>query len=445
MCQETGVPAFLCQESNDRRLELQERRTLRCSFLGEPTSMSEKPRRKRPITPRKMERKLTRAYKKAPGPSSLAALAEHYLRYQKFDRARKLVEEGLLKYPESHKLRLLEQRIKRTDLYEEFLKAGQEITENPNPDAYANLAALYRTVGDIDKSLETCAAGLAKFPNSVRIYLNVAELRISRYARDYMPRDAVIALANLEKAVSLDDTDYAAAILLSEFYMAVGAAESAIHALKKLLVSHPEDEHAQEMLDKALEMSRRDEPVEDLVRDISQKRRMAVEAGLLCYLEKCVRGVQDGKVRRRIDAEKTSKALTPALEDTGARAMVVLNPDGSLAAEARQEGDPINTEALALATREIHDNTNDYALRMDLGSFESGEIEGPFGHILVNSVEGWLISGITSARPSNRERMRKRMQEVAEDCLLTAPVIDEAQEEEEEKPDADTAQPDQGA
>lgn len=400
--------------------------------------MSEKPRKERPVRPRKMEKALSAAYRKTPGPSTLAALMEHCLRYNNFGRARKLLDEGLEKYPDSRKMRVLEQRMKRTDFYGEFLKANREITDEPNPDSYARLAMLYRAVGDADKALETCAAGLAAFPDSVRLYLNVAELRLHRYARDFMPKDAFIALANLEKAVSLDDTDYAATILLAEFYMAIGAADSAINTLKKMLVSHPEDEHAQKLLESALEMSRTSEPMEDLLKEVSESRRMAVGPDILRYLEKCMQAGQGETARRTIDTEKMNEALALAVETTGARAMAILNPEGAVAASARQEGDPIDAEALAAAAAEIHDNTNDYALRMDLGSFENGEIEGPFGHLLVNSVQGWMVAGLTAPKPSNRERMRKRMQEVAEDCILTAPA-------EESGPPAEDTQPEQGA
>ena len=405
--------------------------------------MSEKRKREQVIKPRKMEKALTRAYSKTPEPSSLAALAEHYLRCEKYGKARKLIEEGLRKYPESQKIRALEQRIKRTDLYGEFLKTHRDITENPNPDAYSRLAMLYRRVGDVDKALGTCAAGLTEFADSVRLYLNVAELRLQRYARNFMPKDAIIALANLEKAVSLDETDYAATILLAEFYMAIGAAESAINTLKTLLVSQPEDEHAQQLLDKALEMPHSEEPVEDLLRDVSARKSMAVDTGLLRYFEKCTHASRSEPPRRNVDQDNMREALTLAVESTGARAMAILDPEGGVVATARTEDDPIETETFAVACKEIRDNTHDCALRMDLGGFETGEIEGPFGYMLVNSVEGWLIGGLTSARPSNRERMRKHLREVAEDCILTAPTVEKS--EEPEAPDAHDAASDQGA
>jgi tetratricopeptide (TPR) repeat protein len=383
--------------------------------------MPDNAKQEKPINPRKMEKILQKACKVTPGPSSFEALAEHYLRQYKFDKAREVVEDGLRRYPESQKLRLLEQRIKRTDLYGDFLQASQDVSGNPTPDAYANLAALYRVVGDIDKALETCATGLAAFPDSVRLYLNVAELRIRRFAKNFMPKDAVIALANLEKAVSLNENDYAVTILLAEFYLAIGASEAAVGILKKILVTSPSDEHAQKLLETALDISRKEEPMEDLVREVSRARHMAVSPEILHYVDKCTHDGERPQVERRVDAEKMGGILTEALGSTGARAMLVLNPQGEIAAAARNEEDPVEIGAFAEAARDIHRNTNDYTLRMDLGSFQNGEIEGPFGHLLVNNVEGWLIAGITPETPSGRERMRKRMLEVAEDCILTAP------------------------
>ena len=406
--------------------------------------MSEKRKKEQVIKPRKVGKTLTRAYRKTPEPSSLAALAEHYLRCEKYGKARKIIEEGLEKYPESQKIRALEQRIKRTDLYWEFLKAHRDITENPNPDAYSRLATLYRIVGDVDKALGACAAGLTEFTDSVRLYLNVAELRLQRYTRNFMPKDAIIALANLEKAVLLDETDYAATILLAEFYMAIGAAESAINTLKTLLVSQPEDEHAQQLLDKALEMPHSEEPVEDLLRNVSARKSMAVDTGLLRYFVKCTHAGRSDPPQRNVDRDNMREALTLAVESTGAQAMTILDPEGSVVATALIEDDPIETETFAVACKEIHDNANDCALRMDLGGFETGEIEGPFGYMLVNSVEGWLVGGLTSARPSNKERMRKHLREVAEDCILTAPTVEKS-EEPEEPPDADNDASDQGA
>jgi len=406
--------------------------------------MSEKRKKEQVIKPRKVGKTLTRAYRKTPEPSSLAALAEHYLRCEKYGKARKIIEEGLEKYPESQKIRALEQRIKRTDLYWEFLKAHRDITENPNPDAYSRLATLYRIVGDVDKALGACAAGLTEFTDSVRLYLNVAELRLQRYTRNFMPKDAIIALANLEKAVLLDETDYAATILLAEFYMAIGAAESAINTLKTLLVSQPEDEHAQQLLDKALEMPHSEEPVEDLLRNVSARKSMAVDTGLLRYFVKCTHVGRSDPPQRNVDRDNMREALTLAVESTGAQAMTILDPEGSVVATTLIEHDPIETETFAVACKEIHDNANDCALRMDLGGFETGEIEGPFGYMLVNSVEGWLVGGLTSARPSNKERMSKYLREVAEDCILTAPTVEKS-EEPEEPPDADDDASDQGA
>jgi tetratricopeptide (TPR) repeat protein len=401
--------------------------------------MLENARRERPANTRRMEKMLVRACKKTPGPSSCEALAEHYLRGHKFDKARRAVEDGLRKYPESQKLRLLDQRIKRTDLYADFVKASQEISLNPSPDAYANLSALYRAVNDIDKALDTCAAGLAAFPTSVRLYLNVAELRLRRFAKNFMPKDAVMALANLEKAVSLDENNYAASILLAEFYLAIGATDQAAGILKKILISNPADEHAQKLLESALEVSARGEPVEDLLREVSESKQMKAKPELLCYLEKCTRS-ESPAPPRNVDPEKMKQLLAEALPATGARAMVILDHGGEIAAAARLEGDPISIDAFAEAAKDIVLNTNDYALRMDLGGFENGEIEGPFGHLLVNSIEGWLIAGITRAKPSNREKMRKTMLEAAEDCILTAPIA--VGETDERGADTD---PDRGA
>jgi len=379
--------------------------------------------RNKAVNTRRLEKMLVRACKETPGPTSVETLAEHYLHCYRFDKAREVLDEGLHKYPQSQRLRLLEQRIKRTDLYGDFLKASQDISASPSPDAYASLAALYRVVGDIDKALETCAAGLAVFPNSVRLYLNVAELRIRRFAKNFMPKDAVLALANLEKAASLNENDYAVSILLAEFYLAIGASEPAIGILKKILVSNPSDEHAQKLLEAALEISQKDEPVEDLVRDVAHSRRMAVNPAILRYIEKCTHDGERLPVERSVDTDRMREMLAAALNATDALAMAVLDPKGAIAAAAQREDYPIDIDAFAVAAREIHHNTNDYTLRMDLGSFQSGEIEGPFGHFLVNNVEGWLIGGITPATPSNRERMRKRMLAVAEDCILAAPQI----------------------
>jgi tetratricopeptide (TPR) repeat protein len=400
--------------------------------------MLDNAKREKPVKTRKLEKALLKACKSAPGPSAVEALAEHYLRCYKFDKAREAVEDGLLRYPESQKLRLLERRIKRTDLYGDFLKANNEITANPSPDAHANLAALYRAVGDIDKALDACARGLAAYADSVRLYLNVAELRIRRFAKNFMPKDAVIALANLEKAVSLNENDYAVSILLAEFYLAIGASEAAIGILKKILVTSPADEHAQKLLENALETTHKDEPVEDLVREVSAARRLAVNPEMLKYLEKCTRENERPAAERNVDLEQMKGALAEALRSTDGRAMVILDPKGAIAAAAAREDAPLDIDAFAAAAREIRDNTNDYALRMDLGNFENGEIEGPFGHLLVYSVERWLIAGITPETPSNRERMRKRMLEVAEDCILTAPAA-------EPQPAPEQAQPEQGA
>jgi len=392
--------------------------------------------RNKPVNTRRLEKILLKACKDAPGPTSVETLAEHYLHCFKFDKAHEALEEGLRMYPESQKLRLLEQRIKRTDLYGDFLKASQGISTNPTPDAYAGLAALYRVVGDIDKALETCAAGLAAFPESVRLYLNVAELRIRRFAKNFMPKDAVIALANLEKAATLNENDYAVLILLAEFYLAVGASEPAVGILKKILVSNPSDEHAQKLLEAALEISRKDEPVEDLVREVSASRRMAVNPEILHYIEKCTHDGATPQVERVVDTESLKGLLADALNASGARAMLALDPKGAIAAAAHREDNPIDIDSFAVAAREIQRNTNDYALRMDLGSFQTGEIEGPFGHFLVNDAEGWLIGGITPATPSNRERMRKCMLAIAEDCIFAAPPA---------KPDEAKPESDQGA
>ncbi len=340
------------------------------------------------------KRGIQRARKRAeenPSAENVAGLAEAYLQYGEADRALETLREGLETFPYSSQLTDLYAHIQRTQLKGRARQLQEALARSPNPYRYAQLAELYKELGDINKALEILTTGIDQFPDSSDLYYRLGEVRLRRFCDDFLVRDGVLAVRNLEKALEVDPVHGQALKLLGRLYLQMGAFSRAQRYLSLFVENHPPDEGIASLLELANERipEDKDELLEDLLGELAERRRFNVDIGDLS-IELAPVSVEFKIATAHADVETLGNSVNQLAELEGFLAAFIY--DGEGAHLVRSEKPDLQEERVAGALGQILENSRDACQRMDVGRLSKGIMTGPAGTITLVSFENVALA-----------------------------------------------------
>ncbi len=329
-----------------------------------------------------------------PGPNTFAELAEKLLAYGEEARALDVAKEASAKYPASEHVQTTYQFILRTHLQNRIRDLNRRLAQNPTPADYASLAQLYyKDLGDRDAALETCRRGSVPFPNDENLHLVNGLVRFDRFHEDFLAKDGLRAIEHLEKAATLNASNYKAHALLAQVFVEIGALGRAKVSLRTVLRLAPEDDRARQMLarvEAVAPVGPTEVDLERLLLDVERRGSLTREARAMVAgeFEKPVT-----EKRTRVDEAKLAPLLGRFDSVDGVRGALVLTRRGeTLASKAAG----VSADSLADVVRQVYDVAEESSKRMDIGSFVRGTIDGPFGTLHVVELRSLVLAVLTT-------------------------------------------------
>lgn len=364
-----------------------------------------------PLFKRELQRARNRAEEDR-SPENIAALAEAHLQYGEADKALEALREGLESFPYCSQLSDLYAHIQRAQLKGTVRELQEALARSPNPYRYAQLAELYKELGDVNKTLEILTTGIDRFPDSSDLYYRLGEVRLRRFCDDFLVRDGVLAVRHLEKALEVDPVHGQALKLLGRLYLQMGAFARAQHYLTLFVENHPPDEGITSLLELAKERPAEDKDalLEDLLGELADQRRFKVDIGDLS-IELAPLSVEFKVATAHADVETLSGSLDQLAALKGFLAAFVYDQEGAHLVHSVKPD--LEEAKVAPALSQILENSRDACQRMDVGRFSKGIMTVPTGIITLVSFEnaGLAVLWDNSARTAEVEAELDRLVE----------------------------------
>jgi predicted regulator of Ras-like GTPase activity (Roadblock/LC7/MglB family) len=216
-------------------------------------------------------------------------------------------------------------------------------------------------------------------------------VRLRRFCDDFLVRDGVLAVRNLEKALEVDPVHGQALKLLGRLYLQMGAFSRAQHYLSLFVENHPPDEGIASLLELARERiaEDQDELLEDLLGDLVARRWFKVDIGDLA-IELAPVSVEFKIASARADVETLGNSVNQLGDLEGFQAAFIYDEEG--AHLVRSEKPDLEEEKVAGALSQILENSRDACQRMDVGRFSKGMMTGPAGTITLVCFENVALA-----------------------------------------------------
>jgi tetratricopeptide (TPR) repeat protein len=332
----------------------------------------------RPRIARRRElRRLRKKVFESPTPEGIRDLAHRLVWASETEEALRVVEDGVERFPESNSLKSFLATFKKNRLRETIDRLLQILDTRPLPEAYGQLADIYREVGELDQALDVCRRCRSKFPDSDIPYLIQGRIGADRFRRTLTVRDGRYAIDNLEKAAEIDPLGLKAHVHLAEILLAIGAARRARTHLAAVIKHTALDDRLdvlQSRIDAAAAADTGEEAdVDTLLIQVETRQSLAHNP----WEEVRREGSSADEGAAQIELQKRFGALK------GSRGAALSVGDGSNSFEAQ----PLHSVLSQVAT--ICDAS---ARGMDLGSMNGVFLSGEFGHVVIRKVRGSTVA-----------------------------------------------------
>ena len=174
-----------------------------------------------------------------PSPESLAALAQKHIEMGNLAEALQVADRGLHTFKQSTKLKDIVTFVRKKQSQDTMKHLRDEIRVKPSTLAYAQLATLYRDLGDMDQAMDLLAECTEKFKDDATAFRMLGQIRLENFLQEVIAYDGQHALEALRKVQAMNAADTGARILLAQLYFAVGANAAAVDELKAELAQNP--------------------------------------------------------------------------------------------------------------------------------------------------------------------------------------------------------------
>jgi len=328
-----------------------------------------------------------------PTPALYLQLADAQREAGNSPKAAQVLRLGAARFPSAPEIVRRQAEAEKSERENEKKRLVEKIQTHPNPILYARLAELYKADGLLEQTVGTCQKGIKAFPKYGGTYLVLGQIYVEK-------KQWQESVAQLEKSVELDKYNYLALKLLAQVYMQLGRPPDAARQLEAILYFAPGDEAILELLKKAKEAA--GQPV-------TQKR--APEAGRIGETGRVpsrtgrtlvARAGEMGRpapthktaIQRIPEAAQRDKALNDGVANlravAGVSGAILVDQYGLVVAASLDES---LDEGLAGALiTNIYRTTSGNSVKLAVGQFEEGMIEGEGGNIHIVQIAEMILA-----------------------------------------------------
>lgn len=357
--------------------------------------------------------RLRRNARREPSPATFGELAERFIALGQTDDALRVAEQGLHVFPNSERLAQVRLFAKKKRLTGQIRRLREDILRRPSPLAYTQLAEIYRELGNDDDALGMASECAERFPLNENPYLIEGEIRLERFLRDQIARDAELAEQALAKVVRLNAHNVKAHTLLAELHYLVGALDTCRAHLRSILTIMPTARDAAEMLGRIDGIA--DAPLPYEGAGLREWAQAVEESGEFAHSPASFPSEHPhltGGPRRgttHVDAAGLAAEIASLAEQPGVRNAVVLDPDDRVLAQHAVDGSLGATQFAELVAA-IRTTSDDASRRMDTGALVRAEIEGPGGNVTVTRIRRNTVA-LHYAEPLRTDRAWELLQD----------------------------------
>lgn len=325
-------------------------------------------------------KKLQDAAESNPSPEAFAALAQKHIELGELDQAIQVADRGLQTFRNAAKLKDIVGFIRKKQSQDTMKPLRDEIRVKPSAHAYAQLASIYRDLGDIDQAMDLLTECTEKFTGDLPSLRMLGQVRLEIFLQEVIAYDGLHALAAFRRVRELAPEDSGTRLLLAQLYYAVGANALAVQEMKSELAKNPTALDLKTFLDDLGSPP----PLEANV-TIDTLVERCEETGTLVNSLQGFPRVKPGIAQRtgappRINAVAASARLQDFAGTPGLGNLAILDRGGkSLAAIAGETG--LDAEAFRELAWGIELVAWGGCRRMDIGSFVRGAVTFPGGGI----------------------------------------------------------------
>lgn len=333
--------------------------------------------------------RLRRRVRREPTPGSFGDLAERYIALGQTDDALRVAEKGLHVFPNSERLAQVRLFAKKKRLTGQIRRLRDDILRRPSPVAYTQLAEIYRELGSDDDALAMARECAERFPLNENPYLIEGEIRLERFLRDLIARDAELAEQALSKVVRLNAHNVRAHTLLAELFHVVGAMSECRKHLRSVLTIMPTARDVQTYLDGVEDLD--DAPLPFDGAGLREWAEAVEEQGGFVNDPSDFPNehphLTGGPRRSRatLDQQGLAAEVLSLARHAGVLNAVVLDADDSVLAEHAVTGS-LSGHQFAQLVAAVRTTSDDASRRMDTGALVRAEIEGPTGNVTVTRI-----------------------------------------------------------
>ena len=324
-----------------------------------------------------------------PTPALYLQLADAHKEAGNSQKAAQVLKLGAARFPSAPEILRRQAEAEKIERANEKKRLIEKIQTHPNPILYARLAELFKADNELEKTIDTCQKGIRAFPKYGGTYLVLGQIYVEK-------KQWQEAVAQLEKSVELDKYNYLALKLLAQVYMELNRSADAAQRLEDILYFAPGDEAILELLKKAKEKA--GQPFDKGGKGgLSSGSRQAVTTNERRGNTSVVINRPPAKPPRPAGGQtERDRALNEGVVQlrtvAGVTGAILVDQYG-LVVSADLDASIDEGLAGALITN-VYRTASGNAVKLNVGSFEEGLIEGDKGNIHIVQLEGDMILAV---------------------------------------------------
>ncbi len=323
-----------------------------------------------------------------PTPVLYLQLADAHKSAGNIGKAAQVLKLGAARFPSAPEILRRQAEAERGERENEKKRLLEKIQTHPNPILYARLAELYKADGEIQKTVETCQRGVKVFPKYGGTYLVLGQIYVEK-------KDWKQAVVELERSVELDKYNYLALKLLAQVYLELTRPVEAVARLESILYFAPGDEAILELLKKAKEQA--GQPLEPKTGSDPVKAGRSTVRLKSVDKPPATAPSKSQKIERTKAAsasEQRDRVLTTGLASlrgvAGVSGAILVDQFGLVMASDLSES--IDEGLAGALITNVFRTTSTNAVKLGVGEFEDGLIEGTGGHIHIVHFEQMVLA-----------------------------------------------------
>lgn len=357
---------------------------------------------------RKKELKALRgAVESSPSPAGFVNLVERYVAVADMSSAADVARAAMKRFPESEKVQLAFQNVRRMELQEQIAGLQKKIGQGAaGATEFERLGVIYnQELGNKTKAYEVAREGLTKYTKAAGLHLLCGQIRVERYVDDFLANDFMEARDHLLKAVELSPTTTMARVYLAQLYVQVGLYVEARPIVEQLR-AEVTTENVDRLWSQIQEAPESTEEISLETRLSRLEKSRSLEPGS----SESLVVAEGGKAESSVQHNMLEAYLDRLEKIDGFKAAGIINAEGEpIALNCRQKDlEPGFNEMI----HSVYTASEQASHRMDIGSFVNGEIDTPSGTLSI-SESGGLVLGILAGEPAKMNQLRKAAEEFA--------------------------------